>query len=82
METVGQQFDLVFCDPPYHQGLAHRALEQLENSQLLAPDAIVIMEYGGDEPELPATTRLQLVKKQQYGKTTQINFYHLPVEEG
>ena len=49
---------------------------------MLAPDAIVIMEYGGDEPELPATTSLQLVKKQQYGKTTQINFYHLPVEEG
>ena len=82
LETTGQQFDLVFCDPPYHQGLAHRALEQLENSQLLAPDAIVDMEYGGDEPELPATIGLQLVKKQQYGKTTQINFYHLPVEEG
>ena len=82
LETAGQQFDLVFCDPPYHQGLAHRALEQLENSQLLAPDAIVVMEYGGDEPELPATTRLQMVKNQQYGKTTQINFYHLPVEEG
>ena len=81
-DVFAQLFDLVFCDPPYHQGLAHRALEQLENSQLLAPDAIVVMEYGGDEPELPATTRLQMVKNQQYGKTTQINFYHLPVEEG
>ncbi len=82
LESTGSQFDLIFCDPPYHRGLAHRALEQLDNSQILAPDAIVIIEYGGDEAELPATNRLQLVKKQVYGKTTQISFYHLPLEEG
>ena len=26
----GERFDLVFCDPPYHQGLAHRVLEYLD----------------------------------------------------
>ena len=82
LEAAGKQFDLVFCDPPYHQDLAHKALRQLDNSSLLAHDAIVVMEYGGDEAALPATDRLQLVKTQRYGKTTQISFYHLPLEEG
>ena len=82
LEAAGQEFDLVFCDPPYHHSLAHKALMALENSRLLALDAIVVVEYGGDEEDLPATGRLKLVKRQKYGKTTQINFYHLPVEEG
>ncbi len=82
LEAAGQEFDLIFCDPPYHQNLAHRVLEMLDESSLLATDAIVVMEYGGDEAELPETKRLQLVKNQKYGKTTQISFYHLPVEKG
>ena len=82
LEAAGRQFDLVFCDPPYHHGLAHKALQKLDDSSLLAPDAIVVVEYGGDEPDMPATGRLQLAKAQRYGKTTQIGFYHLPVEEG
>lgn len=74
------QFDMVFCDPPYHQGLAHRALSLLDEGSLLAPDALVIVEHGGDENDLPQTQRLRLVKNQRYGKTTQLSFYHLPVD--
>ena len=82
LESAGREFDLIFCDPPYHQKLAHRVLELLDGSSLLAEDAIVVMEFGGDEEDLPATEHLQLVKNQKYGKTTQISFYHLPVEKG
>lgn len=78
----GKQFDLVFCDPPYHQGLAHRVLEYLDKGRLLAPDAIVVMEYGGDEEALPPVARLRLVREQCYGRTTRIGFYHLPPGTG
>lgn len=82
LEAAGEKFDLVFCDPPYHHGLAHRALELLDDSSLLAEDAILVVELGNDEADLPETRRLKLVKNQKYGKTTQISFYHLPVEKG
>lgn len=77
LENQGQQFDLVFCDPPYHQGLSQRALAWLDASHILAEDALVVVEHGGDENDLPATKNLQLVRNQRYGKTTQISFYLL-----
>lgn len=78
LDIQGRSFDMVFCDPPYHHGLAHRVLEYLEGSGLLAPDALVIVEYGGDEEELPPTLRLRPVRDQRYGRTTRVGFYHLP----
>lgn len=78
----GKRFDMVFCDPPYHHGLAHRALEYLDNSDILAPDALVIVEYGGDEEDLPPTLSLRQVRCQRYGKTTRLGFYHLPPVDG
>lgn len=81
LTSCGRQFDLVFCDPPYHLGLSHKALSLLDESALLAPDALVIVEHGGDENDLPMTKRLRLLKNQHYGKTTQLSFYHLPVQE-
>lgn len=81
LASRGQQFDLIFCDPPYHLGLSHKALSVLDESVVVAPDALVIVEHGGDENDLPETKRLKLLKNQHYGKTTQLSFYHLPVQE-
>ena len=81
LEQQGEKFNMVFCDPPYHQGFAHKALELLDKGTLLAEDALVIVEHGGDENDLPATTRLRLVKNQRYGKVSQLSFYHLPKQE-
>lgn len=71
----GKQFDLVFCDPPYHLGLWEKALLQLDKGRLLAPDALVIVEQGGDENALPELNHLKLLRNQTYGKTTQINIF-------
>lgn len=73
----GAQFDLVFCDPPYHQGLAQRALAILDESPILAPQAIVVMEHGGEDDDLPETKRLRLVRNPHYGRMTQLSFYVL-----
>ncbi len=53
-------FDLVFVDPPYHQGLVPLAVDQLVKGQWLAPDALVVAETGSDEPplDLPGWTIL------------------------
>lgn len=55
-------FDLVFMDPPYHQGLGERALAGLLAGAWLKPGALVVLERGADEPDIetPGFERLDV----------------------
>ncbi|MCR5176715.1 MAG: 16S rRNA (guanine(966)-N(2))-methyltransferase RsmD [Anaerovibrio sp.] len=75
LERNGQRFDLVFCDPPYHKGLWERAITWLDDSKLLQDKALIVVEQGGDENELPELSHMRLLRNQKYGRTTQINFF-------
>lgn len=75
LEARGRQFDLVFCDPPYHLGLWERAMTVLAEGKLLAKGALLVVECGGDENELPDLPQLRLLRNQRYGATTQINIF-------
>jgi 16S rRNA (guanine966-N2)-methyltransferase len=47
-------FDLIFMDPPYHQGLMLPAVTQLESKNWIARNAVIVIELAKDEiPELP-----------------------------
>ena len=39
-----EPFDLVFCDPPYGQGLAEKSLASARDGKWLAPSALVVVE--------------------------------------
>ena len=39
-----EPFDLVFCDPPYGQGLAEKSLVSARDGKWLAPSALVVVE--------------------------------------
>ena len=71
----GRKFDLVFCDPPYHKGLFERALSFFDENSLLAEDAILVVEHGGDEDALPELRALCRVDHRRYGRTTQLSFF-------
>jgi 16S rRNA (guanine(966)-N(2))-methyltransferase RsmD len=46
LDEEGVQFDLIFLDPPYAmQGAYLQTFRMLDNSTLLAPDAIVVAEH-------------------------------------
>jgi len=61
-------FDLVFCDPPYGQGLGLRALVSAAEGGWLAPGAIAVLEErAGQELELPAP--FELLDARAYGDT-------------
>jgi 16S rRNA (guanine966-N2)-methyltransferase len=49
------QFDVVFLDPPFRQGLLDEAIALLDESQLLAEGAVIYLEREkeGTQPELP-----------------------------
>ncbi|MDT7526555.1 16S rRNA (guanine(966)-N(2))-methyltransferase RsmD [Pseudidiomarina sp. GXY010] len=43
-QPAPQQFDVVFIDPPFQQGLADKCIAALEQQQWLAPDSWVYVE--------------------------------------
>lgn len=71
------KFDIIFCDPPYHQELCLQVLEYLHKYPLLAKDGIIIMEHATTD-ELPLNyEEFSLLRNQRYGSTTQISIYEL-----
>lgn len=71
----GESFDLIFCDPPYHKGLAWRALTFFDESLVLAHAGILVVEHGADENDMPELSELRCVLNRRYGRTTQLSFF-------
>jgi 16S rRNA (guanine966-N2)-methyltransferase len=69
---AGEQFDLVFLDPPFDGGLALRMLERLsgEAQGLLAPGALVYVE---DDAPMPPPPGFELLRADRAGHV----HYHL-----
>lgn len=62
-------FDLVFLDPPYKKNLAKPTLLMVENSDILAENALIVVEENSRE-ELPQKINaLTLIDKREYGTT-------------
>lgn len=78
---MGRKFDLVFCDPPYHMGLWEKTLQLLDAGSILMDKALVVVECGGDENQLPELKHFRMLKNQRYGKITQIFFLEYSTEE-
>lgn len=62
---LGEPFDLVFLDPPYHKGLGERALSRLQEGGWITPDARVVFECAADET--PATPGFATLDTRAYG---------------
>ena len=77
-----RQFDLIFCDPPYNKGLWERALNQIDEKNLLSGDGILIIEKGADELEVPKLINLESIRQIKYGHTTSIEIFRRNNEKG
>jgi len=64
-QPLKRPFDIVFLDPPFHQGLVDRAIEALVRSGALAQAALVYVESGVDEaePQVPPSWSLHRDKR-------------------
>lgn len=62
------RFDVVFLDPPYDSGLLEKALEVIENVDLLSDGGIIVCESRREKslPDLEPPYRKTLVRR--YGK--------------
>jgi len=69
-----EPFDLAFLDPPYGGAAAAATLAALGSSELLRPQARVVVEHGKRETMPPACGRLTRQETRRYGDT-QVTFY-------
>ncbi|MBP2642195.1 MAG: methyltransferase [Firmicutes bacterium] len=72
METFakkGIKFDLIFCDPPYNQGLVMLVLKKLDEASLLSSDGLIVMEHSGHEPIVSDFSELYEARVERYGET-------------
>lgn len=62
---LGDPFDLVFLDPPYHKGLGEAALARLRGGGWITDDALIVFECGADEA--PTVEGFATLDAREYG---------------
>lgn len=60
------QFDLIFLDPPYNQGLGEKALAELAGNGWIAPGATIVWEEAVDA-EVTVPAGFELDDTREYG---------------
>jgi 16S rRNA (guanine966-N2)-methyltransferase len=73
---AGQQFQLIYCDPPYQSDLYAEVLAAIEHHDLLAPDGEIALEHGADR-DLAAELEpsgLEVCRQKVYGSVA-LTFY-------
>ncbi len=64
-----KKFDIIFLDPPYHEGLAKKILQMLGVYDILAPNGFIAIQHFKKDGLPAATGYLKLVKEARYGDT-------------
>ncbi len=76
---AGQQFDLVFVDPPFADALHQKAIDCLSCHQLLRPEALVYVEASKKTaaPEVPESWQLH---RQKFAGEVRMQLYRTAAE--
>lgn len=72
------QYDIIFLDPPYYEGLYEKTVSLILERQLLAADGILVVETAKNSPPLSDAIlqKLKQIKTAAYGDT-KIDYYSL-----
>ncbi|HHW7566967.1 TPA: 16S rRNA (guanine(966)-N(2))-methyltransferase RsmD [Mannheimia haemolytica] len=63
----GEPFDIVFIDPPFHQGFVPQVISLLAENNWLAPNAILYVETEKNHPPLELPQGWQILKEKTAG---------------
>lgn len=67
---AGSHFDLIFADPPYLSELSVRILSALDNSSVLSPDPLIIIEERKNFSPPAQLRNLYLTNCRNYGESS------------
>jgi 16S rRNA (guanine966-N2)-methyltransferase len=74
-----EPFSLVFCDPPYGQGLAEKSLISARDGGWLLPGAMVVVEESGDA-NFSAPMGFEELERRAYDDTAIVILRAVPAE--
>ena len=80
LSRAGIQFDIIFLDPPYGQGLVEKTLIQLSRTALLRQGGVVVAEHGVKEEINLSTSKFERNRQEKYGGTV-LGFFTLREDE-
>ena len=75
-----KEYDIIFSDPPYRMGLWQRSLKEVDESKLLKPEGLMIVEHGADETIDIELKNLECIRQMGYGKTTAVDIFKRKVD--
>ena len=78
LEAKGESFQLIFLDPPYGKGVAHKTLKALAASSIVSPDTMIVAEHAAAD-DISSIPHLERVDARKYGGT-RVSFFQLQKE--
>jgi 16S rRNA (guanine966-N2)-methyltransferase len=69
-KTAGQQFDIVFVDPPFNKGLVSPCCQALEENNYLMPQALIYIEMEVQLVDIELPKNWQLLKEKSTGQVS------------
>lgn len=69
LKQSSEKYDLIFLDPPYHQGIIPKVIIELDHYQLLNRNGVIIVETAADEEIDKNLFPFEIMITKQYGDT-------------
>lgn len=73
---LGKKFDIIFIDPPYKKDLIPKAIEIVDEKNLLQEDGMVVTKIDTSETIYEGSENIKLYDTRKYGQTT-VCFYRI-----
>ena len=67
-QNGAEPFDIIFVDPPFHQGFVPQVLERLKQNGWLADNALIYVETEKQHPPLLLPENWQVIKEKTAGQ--------------
>ena len=67
--VLGNKFDLIFLDPPFHENLIQKSLDIISRNELLTEDGLIYIECEKDLKIESLITDFSQIKKAKGGET-------------
>ena len=64
-----QKFDIIFLDPPYYKNIVKKVLCELEKSNILKKDSLIVAQHKIHEEVYAEYEKLSFIKEKKYGKS-------------
>ncbi len=75
LHRQARQFEIIFLDPPYYQGLAKKTLQTIASYDILTPNGFLVIQHFKKDNLPICVGDLTLFKQKSYGDTV-LSFYN------